>query len=552
LRKLANRLEPVNTGETMDDRSISLARCDAVVVGAGFAGMYMLHRLRGRGLAVRAFETGEDVGGTWYWNRYPGARCDVESMEYQYGFSDEIASGWTWSERYAAQPEIMRYADYVASALDLRRDIQFNTRVTAAVFDEAQNRWTVETDQGDAVSAQFCIMATGCLSASRVPDIAGLEDFKGEWHHTGAWPHAGVDFTGKRVAVIGTGSSGVQSIPVIARQAERLFVFQRTPNFSLPALNGPLDPDYVEAAKATFPEDRKRVRGTNSGSMRTANDQSALGASPEERRRNFESRWGKGGFAFMSSYNDLFTNAQSNRLAAEFVRERIREIVTDPDTAAKLTPTNHPIGTKRLCLDTDYYETYNLPHVTLVDIADTPIERITPEGLRVNGQDYAVDSIVFATGFDAMTGALLRIDIRGRAGLTLKEKWEAGPRTYLGLSTVGFPNLFMITGPGSPSVLVNVIIAIEQHADWIMDCIDYLRANHLSVIEAEQDAEDRWVDHVNQKAHETLYPQANSWYMGANVPGKPRVFMPYVGGFATYDKICAGVAANGYEGFKVA
>jgi cyclohexanone monooxygenase len=533
------------------DGQAEAPRYDAIVVGAGFAGMYMLHRLRQSGLSARAFEAGEDVGGTWYWNRYPGARCDVESMEYQYGFSDEIAEGWTWSERYACQPEIMRYADYVARRLDLRRDIQFNTRVTAATYDEASTGWTVETDQGDRVRAQFCIMATGCLSASRVPEIPGLETFRGQWHHTGAWPHEGVDFTGKRVAVIGTGSSGVQSIPLIARQAERLYVFQRTPNFSLPALNAPLDPEFVQAAKKTFPADRKRVRGANNPSMRPLNNQPVIGSDPDERLRNFEERWGQGGFAFMSSYNDLFVDIRANAIAAEFVREKIRQIVKDPETAALLTPTNHPIGTKRLCLDTDYYETYNLAHVTLVDISNTPIERIGPDGPVVDGREYAVDSIVFATGFDAMTGALLRIDIRGRDGLSLRDKWAAGPRTYLGLGIAGFPNLFTITGPGSPSVLVNVIIAIEQHADWIMDCIDYLRANGRATIEAKIDAEDRWVEHVNEKADETLYPLANSWYVGANVPGKPRVFMPYVGGFANYDKICANVAANGYEGFSL-
>jgi cyclohexanone monooxygenase len=530
----------------------AVVHVDAVVVGAGFAGMYMLHRLREGGLSVQAFEAGDDVGGTWYWNRYPGARCDVESTEYQYGFSDEIAQGWNWSERYAAQPEIMRYADYVATRLNLRDDIQFKTRVTAAAYDGAARRWTVETDQGDTVSAQFCIMATGCLSASRVPEIAGRHSFTGKSYHTGAWPHEGVDFTGQRVAVIGTGSSGVQSIPLIAAQAERLWVFQRTPNFSLPALNGPLPPEVVQRAKSTFMEDRKRVRATNSGAMMAANPQSALDVAEAERRRNFELRWEKGGFAFVTAYNDMLTNIDANSLAAEFVREKIRQIVKDPKTAALLAPTNHPIGTKRLCLDTDYYETYNLPHVTLVDIADQPIERITAEGPVVGGEQYSVDSIVFATGFDAMTGALLRIDVRGRGRLSLRDKWAAGPRTYLGLGIAGFPNLFTITGPGSPSVLVNVIIAIEQHADWIMACIDHMRAEGLSVIEAETDAEDRWVEHVNEKADETLYPLANSWYVGANVPGKPRVFMPYVGGFANYDRITAEVAADGYRGFRLA
>ena len=526
-------------------------RYDAVVVGAGFGGMYALHRVRQRGFSVRVFETGKDVGGTWYWNRYPGARCDVESVEYQYGFSDEIARGWTWSERYACQPEIMRYADYVAKKLDLRQDIQFETRVTSAVYDEASGRWLVETDRGDRISAQFCIMATGCLSAARVPEIPGRDSFAGRTYHTGAWPHEGVDFTGKRVAVIGTGSSGVQSIPVIATEAERLYVFQRTPNFSLPALNAPLDPDYVREAKEKFAADRKRARSTASGAAMSANDESAFSVTPEERQRQFEARWGKGGFAFMISYNDLFRDIEANSLAADFVRAKIRQTVKNSEVADLLAPTNHPIGTKRLCLDTNYYETYNLPHVTLVDLAKAPIERITPEGLISGGTEYKVDSIVFATGFDAMTGALLRIDIRGRDGLTLQEKWVAGPRTYLGLASAGFPNFFMVTGPGSPSVLVNVIIAIEQHVDWIMDCIRSMRATGRTEIEAEPDAEDRWVEHVNEKADETLYPLANSWYLGANVPGKPRVFMPYVGGFATYDRICADVAQEGYRGFRL-
>lgn len=522
---------------------------DAIVVGAGFGGMYMLYRLRERGLRVIGFETGDDCGGTWYWNRYPGARCDVESVEYQYGFSEDIVQGWNWSERYAGQPEIMRYVDYVAAKLDIRKDIRFSTRVTAATYDEDTGTWVVETDKGDRVTAQFCIMATGCLSASRVPDFPGRDSFKGQTYHTGNWPHEGADFTGQRVAVIGTGSSGVQSIPIIASQAEKLWVFQRTPNFSLPALNAPMDSDYAAEMKERFMELRRKARTTESGAFMAPNPQSAFDVPDEERLRTFEERWKLGGFVFVTSYNDMMNKLPANMLAADFVRGKIRETVKDPKVADLLAPTNHPIGSKRLCLDTNYYETYNLPHVTLVDIANDPIERITPGGVVVKGQEYKVDSIVFATGFDAMTGALLRIDIRGKGGLTLKEKWEGGPRTYLGLGIVGFPNLFTITGPGSPSVLVNVIIAIEQHSDWIMDCIDYMRSRGLSTIEAQPDAEDNWVEHVNEKADATLYPMANSWYVGANVPGKPRVFMPYVGGFATYDKICKDVVADGYRGF---
>ena len=536
----------------MDGRTARVEQFDAVVVGTGFGGMYMLYRARQNGLKVVAFEAGDDLGGTWYWNRYPGARCDVESIEYQYGFSEDIVQGWNWSERYAGQPEILRYADYVAKKLDLRKDIRFKTRITAATYDEATARWTVETEHGDRVSAQFCIMAVGCLSASRIPDIPGLADFKGKHYHTGAWPHGGVNFTGQRIAVIGTGSSGVQSIPVIAQQAEELFVFQRTPNFSLPALNAPMPQDYIQHWKDRFMEERTKARATNSGSFMAANPKSALDVDAEERQRTFEERWGKGGFAFVTSYNDVLNRMEANTLAAEFVRDKIRKTVKDPKVADLLAPTNHPIGTKRLCLDTQYYETYNQPHVTLVDISNRPIERITPDGLLVGGQEYKVDGIVFATGFDAMTGAFLRIDIRGKGGLSLKEKWEAGPRTYLGLGISGFPNLFTITGPGSPSVLVNVIIAVEQHSDWIMDCIQHMRAKGLATIEAQTDAEDRWVEHVNEKADETLYPMANSWYVGANIPGKPRVFMPYVGGFANYDNICKQVVADGYRGFSFA
>lgn len=527
------------------------AEFDAVVVGAGFAGLYMLHRLRGLGHSTRVIEAGDDVGGTWYWNRYPGARCDIESLEYQYGFDNELVNEWQWSERYAPQPEILRYINHVADRYDLRRDIQFETRVTSAVFDEAANRWTVVTDRGDRYSAKFCIMATGCLSAARVPEFPGLESFEGKWYHTGNWPHEGVDFTGLRVGVIGTGSSAIQSIPIIAEQAAHLTVFQRTANFSIPAHNGPVDETRDEKLKADYEEHRRQARLTQAGFEVTRNEKSVLEATEEERRREFESRWAIGGFAIGGAFADIALNEEANEIAAEFVRNKIREIVKDPATAELLCPRDYPFGTKRICVDTGYYNTFNRPNVKLIDIKEAPIEAITPRGLRTTNAEYEFDAIVFATGFDAMTGALLKVDIRGRDGLTLQDKWEHGPRTYLGLQVAGFPNLFMITGPGSPSVLTNMIVSIEQHVDWITDCLEYLGKNEVESIEATTEAEDEWVAHVNAVANFTLFPKANSWYIGANVPGKPRVFMPYVGGLALYSQKCDAVAAAGYEGFAL-
>jgi cyclohexanone monooxygenase len=526
---------------------------DVVIVGAGFAGMYMLHRLRGLGKTAIVFEAGDDVGGTWYWNRYPGARCDVESMQYSYSFSDELQQEWRWSERYAAQPELLRYAGHVADRFDLRRDIRFETRVTAAVFDEAASRWTIETDRGDVVSAQFCVMATGCLSSGRKPAIPGIESFAGPAYRTGEWPHEEVDFTGQRVGIIGTGSSAIQSIPVIAAQAAHLTVFQRTPNFSVPAHNGPLSEEHEQDWKQRYNARRHDARTSSRGILYEAplGDKPAKSATEEERQREFEARWKIGGLNLLTAYNDLLMDLESNKTAADFVRARIREMIRDPATAEKLMPTNHPIGTKRVCVDTGYFDTYNRPNVTLVDLLADPIEAITPTGVRTRDGMHECDSLVFATGFDAMTGSLLKIDIRGRDDLSLRDKWEAGPRTYLGLMTAGFPNMFTITGPGSPSVLSNMIVSIEQHVDWIADCLGWLDARGIICIEAERAAEDAWVEHVNEVAHTTLYPQANSWYMGANIPGKPRVFMPYIGGVGAYRIKCDAVAAAGYEGFSL-
>ena len=524
---------------------------DAIIVGAGFAGLYMLHRLRGLGLSARVYEAGSGIGGTWFWNRYPGARCDVESMDYSYSFSDELQQEWTWTERYASQPEILTYINHVADRFDLRRDIQLETRVTAAAFDEATNRWAIQTDRGDRVSAQFCIMATGCLSDAQVPKFKGLETFEGTRYHTGHWPHEGVDFTGQRVGVIGTGSSAIQSIPIIAKQAAHLFVFQRTPNFSIPARNAPLDSEYERRVKSDYAEFRRQARESRVGFVVERNDQSALEVSPEARQREYESRWSRGGLGFNATFADLLTSKDANDTAAEFFRAKIQATVRDAAVAERLSPRDYPVGTKRLCVDTNYYDTFNRDNVTLLDVRRAPIEAITSHGLRTREAEYELDSLVFATGFDAMTGALLSIDIRGRAGTTLREKWAAGPRTYLGVATAGFPNLFAITGPGSPSVLSNMIVSIEQHVDWIADCLVYLREHELGGIEADVEAEDGWVAHVNEVGHATLYPLANSWYMGANVPGKPRIFMPYVGGVGAYRQKCDDVAAKGYEGFTL-
>ena len=525
---------------------------DVVVVGAGFAGMYMLHKLRGRGLSVRVYEQGGDVGGTWYWNRYPGARCDVESMQYSYSFSDKLQQEWDWSERYAPQPEILRYANHVADRFDLRGDIQFNTCVDRAIFDESANSWSVATSDGRSVTAKYLVLATGCLSNARMPDIRGLADFKGKVYHTGHWPHEPVNFTGLRVGVIGTGSSGIQAVPVIAEQASHLTVFQRTANFSIPARNAALTAEEREAFRANYPEIRRFAREeARNGIYTEMPDKGALDDGDNERRAKYEARWARGGLTFMAVYNNLGIDKAANDTAASFVREKIAEIVKDPETARLLQPNNHPIGSKRICIDSDYFATFNRPNVTLVDIKSSPIEEITANAVRTGGKDYEVDALVLATGFDAMTGSVAKIDIRGRNGQTLNRKWAEGPKTYLGLMSAGFPNLFIITGPGSPSVLSNMIVSIEQHVDWITDCIAYMRDRGLATMEANTDAEDQWVAHVNEVAHTTLYPQANSWYMGANIPGKPQIFMPYIGGVGAYRQICNDVAARGYEGFTM-
>jgi cyclohexanone monooxygenase len=527
------------------------ANLDAIIVGAGFGGLYMLHRLRGLGLSARILEAADGVGGTWYWNRYPGARCDVESMQYSFSFDEALQQEWKWSERFAAQPEILRYANHVADRFDLRRDIHFETRVESAKYDEAADRWTVTTDKGDVVTARFCIMATGCLSAARLPDIAGINAFQGETYHTGYWPHHKVDFTGKRVAVIGTGSSAIQAIPVIAAEAAQVTVFQRTPNFSIPSRNAPMDEAYEQSWKSDYAAKRKQARMMRTGILYALNLLSALEVSEAERNAEYERRWTNGGTAFMGAFSDLILNKAANDTAAEFVRNKIRSIVKEPETAEALAPKDHPIGTKRICVDTDYYETYNRPNVALVNLRKTPIETITAAGIRTSDREYAFDAIVFATGFDAMTGALLKIDFQGRDGRRLSQEWEHGPRSYLGLMVAGFPNLFTITGPGSPSVLSNMIVSVEQHVDWISGLLGHMKARGQGCVEATEEAQEAWVAHGSEVAHRTLYPSAASWYMGANIPGKPRVFMPYIGGVGAYREKCDEIAVKGYEGFQL-
>jgi cation diffusion facilitator CzcD-associated flavoprotein CzcO len=521
---------------------------DAVIVGAGFAGLYMLHRLRGMGLRARVLEAGSGVGGTWYWNRYPGARCDVESVQYSFQFSDELQQEWDWTERYAAQPELLAYANHVADRFDLRRDIQFNTRVRAASFDQAAGRWVIEAADGARVTATYCIMALGCLSSPNLPSFAGLETYEGERYHTGYWPHEDVDFTGKLVAVIGTGSSAVQSIPIIAGQARQLTVFQRTANYAIPAHNAPLTPEYRRAIKADYPALRARARKSMTGIDFDYSDALALETLPEERTREYEARWQRGGLSFLGAYKDLMVEQAANDTAAEFVRAKIRGKVRDRRLADLLSPRN-TIGCKRLCIDIGYYETFNRPNVSLIDVSEIGIEAITRQGVKVDGREYRADAIVFATGFDAMTGALLKIDIRGKGGLALREKWREGPRTYLGLGIAGFPNLFTVTGPGSPSVLTNMLPTIEQHVDWIADTLGYLRKRGLACIEPSEQAEEDWGAHVGEMAGRTLRYTCGSWYLGVNIPGKPRVFMPYIGGFPRYIDKCNEVASKGYEGF---
>lgn len=524
---------------------------DVLVVGAGFGGLYALHKLRGQGLSVRVVEAGAGVGGTWYWNRYPGARCDVESLDYSFSFSD-LQQKWDWTERYATQPEILRYLEYVANRLDLKRSITFDTRVTAATWDVEAARWRVVTDTGEAIETRYLILATGSLSAAKAPDIEGAGDFGGLALNTSSWPPEGANVSGLRVGVIGTGSSAIQAIPMLAKQAHEVVVFQRTAAFTIPARNAPLDPAHVQAFKRRYDEHRRITRETRPGVIFRSTGKAAAELDPAAQRAALEDQWTKGGADFPNTFTDMILNDTSNAIGAEFVREKIREIVKDPTTAEALTPRGFPIASKRLCLDTDYYQTFNRPNVRLVDLQKDPIERITPSGVRLRGAFVELDALVFATGFDAMTGSMLRIDVRGKGGVTLREKWAAGPLTYLGLMVADFPNLFIVAGPGSPSVLTNMVASIEQHVEWIAKCLETLRSRNRTVIEADPVAERDWVARVNKLAASTLFMKGNSWYLGANVPGKPRVFMPYVGGLGEYRKICESIAEDDYKGFVFA
>ncbi|MBB6446685.1 flavin-containing monooxygenase [Bacillus benzoevorans] len=537
--------QPIKTGTDFD----------CLVIGAGFSGMYMLHLLREAGFSTRVIEKGDGVGGAWYWSRYPGARCDSESVYYNYTFSEELYNEWTWSSRFPEQPEILRYLNFAADRLDLRRDIQFNTEVRAAHFDEDENIWRLHLSDGTSVTATYFISGVGCLSinATNIPNFKGLEQFEGDWYHTGAWPHHKVNFRGKRVGVIGTGSSGVQTIPVIAQEAEHLTVFQRTPQYSVPANNHPLEEEFIQYVKNHLPEIRGKMRESLGGLPFAPFERSALDDTPEERRKVYEEAWEKGGSALFFTYPDLLTNEESNTTASEFIRSKIKEIVKDPETAEKLMPTYY-YGTKRAIMDTNYFETYNRDNVSLVDVKKAPIAEITAKGVRTEDREYELDVLVFATGYDGMTGPLLKMDIRGRDGETLKQKWENGAhvRTYLGLTTAGFPNMFMITGPESPSVLGNVPVAIEQHVEWTADCLKHMRETGMDTIEATQEAEEEWSRKCREMAEATLYTKTESWYTGANIEGKPRGFLMYLGGYGPYRELCDEIAEKGYEGFALA
>jgi cation diffusion facilitator CzcD-associated flavoprotein CzcO len=541
-------------------QSKSELKYDVIVVGAGFGGLYALHRFRKQGLRVTVIEAASDLGGTWYWNRYPGARCDVPSIEYSYGFSEELQTDWNWTEVMAGQPEILRYANHVAERFDLRRDIRFDTRVRSAEFDESQRSWRIETDAGESFETRFCVMATGCLSTPNTPPIEGADDFAGDVYHTGRWPHQGVDFSGRNVGIIGTGSSGIQSIPVIAEQARNLTVFQRTPNYTMPAHNQPLTREFLQKAKRNYPDIRRQQRESLAGIIGFGfgfggsdplflPTESLLSKTIEERKAALDSE----GFGALRNYEDIHTNLEANELGCEMYREQVSRIIHDAETADGLMPRDYPLGCKRPVIDTNYYETFNRDNVKLVDLRRGGIEHVTATGVQTKQGHFDCDALVWATGFDAMTGSLLRIDIRGRNGRRLQVEWHAGPRTFLGLQICGFPNLFTITGPGSPSVLSNMFVSIEQHVEWIGDCMAYLQEHRLETIEAKEEAVEEWIEHVNEVSKGTMFtaPSCHSWYLGANIEGKPRIFMPYVGGVGVYREKCDEIAKKRYEGFQL-
>ena len=525
---------------------------DVIVIGAGFSGMYALYKLRGLGLRLKGFEAGDGPGGTWYWNRYPGARVDIESMIYSYSFDEQLEQEWQWPEHFSPQADLEIYANHVADRFGIRDQIQFGTRVNRLRFDDATSRWHVGTNRGDAVTARFVIAATGSLNATNIPDFKGAASFGGQWYHTSTWPKEGVDFTGKRVGIIGTGSTGIQVIPVVAKEAGHLTVFQRTANFSIPSRNRALDADYERTWKENYRERRELMKSTASAAVLMGQhlDRSVFDVTDAEREEILQAAWeSRSGFKFTGSFKDVRTNPAANEVVAEFVRRKIRQTVNDPDVAELLCPKTHPLGTKRLCLDSGYYETYNRDNVTLVDVRANPITEVNPGGLRTTAGDYELDILIYATGFDAMTGSMTRMNVTGVGGLKLEDKWAGGPTTYLGFQVAGFPNLFMIHGPGSPSVLAQMIMSAEWQVDWLHDRLRHMLDRGYTRVETTEQWEDSWSGEVEAAADATLYKKADSWYLGANIPGKPRVFMVYVGGFDNYARRCNEVVANDHEGF---
>ena len=532
----------------------ALETFDVAVVGAGFSGLYMLHKARRMGLAAVVFETGDDVGGTWYWNRYPGARCDVESLFYSYSFDRKLAAEWDWTERYAAQPEILEYARHVCERYGLRPFIRFNSKISSVDFIDSDNVWRLETASGEAVLAQFVVMATGPLSVPKKPHFKGEERFRGEMYHTGLWPHHDVSFDGKRVAVIGSGASGIQAATAVSPVAGSLHVFQRGAHYSIPAWNRPLTDEDRAGFRENFEDLMAQRRQSFMGIILDTNPatfRKGCNLSAEDRHAQLESRWNQGGLLFNMAFSDTTLNAETNFEIAEFVRNKIRSIVRDPETADTLCSMHFPIGTKRTCVDTGYYEIYNRPNVHLVDTRKTPIREFTDDGLVAGDREHAFDIVIVATGFDAMTGALLAAGITGRGGRKLADEWKDGASTYLGLAMSGFPNLFTITGPGSPSVFTNMFVSFELHVEWITDCIGYMRRRNHRRIEADRHAQDNWTSGVAELVEDTLYPQADSWWIGANIAGKPRRFLAFTAGHKDYSDICRNVMETGYTGFNL-
>jgi len=525
---------------------------DAVVVGTGFSGLYLIKRLRDAGFTVLAIEAAPSVGGTWYWNAYPGARCDVESFDYCYSFSHELEQEWTWTERYPSQPELLRYLNFVADRFDLRPHIRLETTVVSAAWDEEEAVWRVGLDSGEDEKGRFFILAGGAISVPKPPEIEGIERFAGQCYHTGSWPHEAVDFAGKRVAVIGTGSSGVQTTTAIVDEVAELTVFQRTPNFVAPIINYPLTEADNEEYRRTSFERHEKSRHSRQGVPYDYPTRSAFDVSDDERAEIFREAWENSHlFALRLTFNDVLFDEKANDTVAEFVRGKIREIVDDPELAEKLTPRGYPFAAKRPCIGKGYFAMFNRDKVRLVDLRETPFVRMTEKGIETTECEMPFDMVIFATGFDALTGAAARIDITGRGGAALREAWRDGPQTYLGLASAGFPNMFLVTGPGSPGPLSAMVRSIEQHVDWMADCMTHMREQGCAIIEALPDYEARWMEHVQEVADGTLYPRANSWYVGANVPGKPRKFMPYLGGVGVYRQKCDEVASAGYEGFEL-